>query len=60
MDKRLVKSTTDRKIAGICAGIAEYMNIDPTIIRVIFVLLALLGGPGLLLYVILWFVMPEA
>lgn len=59
-DKRLIRSTTNRMIAGVAGGLAEYMNLDPTLIRLIFVLLALLGGPGLLIYLILWLVMPEA
>jgi len=57
--KRLYRSTTDRKIAGVCGGLAEYFNIDPTIIRVIFILLLLPGGlPGFVPYVILWLVIP--
>lgn len=58
--KRLYRSTTDRKIAGVCGGLAEYTNVDPTIWRVIFVILLLPGGaPGLLPYIILWIVVPE-
>jgi phage shock protein PspC (stress-responsive transcriptional regulator) len=57
--KRLYRSTTDRQIAGVCAGIAEYLNIDPTLVRIIFVILALSAGPGILLYIILWAIMPE-
>lgn len=58
--KRLYRSTTDRKIAGVCGGIAEYFNIDPVIIRVIAVLLLLPGGlPGFIPYVILWVIVPE-
>ena len=57
--KKLYRSTTDKKIAGVSAGIAEYFNIDPTIIRIIFVILLLPGGfPGLIPYVILWIVVP--
>jgi phage shock protein C len=57
--KRLYRSSTDKKIAGVCGGLAEYFNIDPTIIRVIFVLLLLPGGfPGFIPYVILWAVAP--
>lgn len=60
MTKRLYRSTADRKIAGICAGIAEYFGIDPVIVRVIAVLLLLPGGlPGLLPYVVLWIVVPS-
>jgi len=57
--KRLLRSTSNRVIGGVCAGIAEYYNIDPTLVRVGFVLLALLGGPGILLYLILLLVIPE-
>lgn len=57
--KRLYRSTTDKKIAGVCGGLAEYFNIDPTILRVIFVVLVLPGGfPGLIPYVILWAIVP--
>jgi len=57
--KRLLRSTSNRVIGGVCAGIAEYYTIDPTLVRVGFVLLALLGGPGILLYLILLLVIPE-
>jgi phage shock protein PspC (stress-responsive transcriptional regulator) len=57
--KKLYRSTTDRKIAGVCAGLGEYFKVDPTLVRLIFVVLALAGGPGVLLYIILWMVMPE-
>lgn len=58
--KRLYRSTTDKKIAGVCGGIGEYFSVDATIIRVIFVVLLLPGGlPGFLPYVILWFVIPR-
>ncbi len=60
MTKRLYRSTKDRKIAGVCAGIAEYFNIDPTIVRVIAFLLLLPGGlPGFVPYVILWVIVPN-
>ena len=57
--KRLARSTSDRTIAGICAGIAHFFGIDPVIVRVLFVISALAGGPGLILYIVLWIVMPE-
>ncbi len=61
MQKRLFRSRTDRMIAGVCGGIAEYFNIDPVIVRVIFVILLLPGGlPGFIPYVILWVIVPEA
>lgn len=57
--KRLYRSHKDRKIAGVCGGIAEYFNIDPVIVRVIAVLLLLPGGlPGFLPYIILWAIVP--
>ena len=59
--KRLYRSTTDKKIAGICGGIAEYFGIDATIVRIIAVILLLPGGlPGFLPYIILWAVVPVA
>jgi phage shock protein C len=59
-NKQLVRSTQDRMVAGVAAGLADYMNFDPTIVRLLFVLLALAGGPGLIIYLIMWVVMPEA
>lgn len=60
MAKKLYRSTIDKKIAGVCGGIAEYFNLDATIVRVIFLLLLLPGGlPGFLPYVLLWILMPE-
>jgi len=46
-------------IAGVCAGLANYINIDPTIMRILFVLIAFAGGASLLVYIIMWIVMPE-
>jgi len=46
-------------IAGVCSGIANYINIDPTIMRILFVLIAFAGGASLLVYIIMWIVMPE-
>lgn len=57
--KRLYRSRTNVMIGGVCAGLAEYFNMDPTIMRLIFVLLALLGGHGVLLYLIMWLVVPQ-
>jgi phage shock protein PspC (stress-responsive transcriptional regulator) len=56
---RLYRSTTDRKIAGVCGGLAEYFDIDPVLVRAVFVALALIGGLGLLLYVLLWIAVPR-
>ena len=58
--KRLTRSSTDRKLAGVCAGIAEYFDLDPTLIRIGWVIFSLLGGSGLLAYIICAIVMPES
>lgn len=57
--KRLYKSRTDRMIDGVCGGIAHYLNLDPTLVRIAWVLLTLLGGSGILLYFIAMIVMPK-
>lgn len=56
--KRLTKSY-DRKLCGVCGGIAEYLNIDPTIVRLIWLLLVLCAGTGMLAYIIAAIIMPE-
>ncbi len=58
--RRLVRSQ-DRMIAGVCAGIAEYLNLDIALVRIVYVLLTILsaGFPGILIYVIMWIIMPE-
>jgi phage shock protein C len=58
--KRLMRSSTDKKIGGVCAGLADYFDVDPTIVRVVWLLLFLCAGCGLLAYVILWIVLPLA
>lgn len=58
-EKKLVRSTSNKMIAGVCAGVANYLDLDPSLVRIAFVVLALLGGPGIILYIILWIVMPE-
>ncbi|WP_158755274.1 PspC domain-containing protein [Dyella sp. S184] len=60
MEKRLYRSRNDRKLAGVCGGIAEYYGWDPTLVRVAWIVLTLLGGSGILIYLIMWLVMPEA
>ena len=57
--KKLYRSENDKKIAGVCGGIAEYFNIDSTLVRLLLVLFCLLGGSGVLAYIIAWAVMPE-
>ncbi|MBA4506212.1 PspC domain-containing protein [Corynebacterium sanguinis] len=58
--KRLTRSITDRWIAGVCGGVANYFNIDPVLVRIIFIVLILAGIlPGVLLYIAAWIIMPE-
>lgn len=57
--RRLTRSTTDRKIAGVCGGLARYLNIDPTVVRIIFLIAALCGSVGLWAYLIVWITAPE-
>lgn len=58
-NKRLTKSRTDRKICGVCGGLAEYLNLDPTFIRLAWVLLVLAAGTGIFAYIIAAIIMPE-
>jgi phage shock protein C len=57
--QRLYRSQNERMIAGVCGGLAQYFNIDPTIVRLIFVLLVLTASTGFWIYVIMWIVVPE-
>jgi phage shock protein C len=56
--RRLTRSRTDRKIAGVCGGFAAYSGIDANIVRLVMVLLALLGGSGVVLYLVAWVIVP--
>jgi phage shock protein C len=57
--KRLYRSTQDRMFAGVCGGIAEYLEVDPTLVRLVFVALSLMGGPGLIIYIVMMLLVPE-
>ena len=59
MQKKLYKSHTDRKICGVCGGVAEYINLNPTVVRLLWILFACAGGAGLLAYIIAAIVMPD-
>ena len=59
MKKKLFKSRNDRKVAGVCGGIAEYIDIDSTLIRLVWVLLVFCAGTGFLAYIIAAIVMPD-
>ena len=59
MKKKLYKSETNKMLAGVCGGIAEYFNIDPTLVRLGWVVFCALGGSGLLAYIIMAIIMPS-
>ena len=59
MAKKLHLSTSDKKVAGVCGGFAEYFGIDSTIVRIILLVLLLCYGVGLMAYLICWLVMPK-
>ena len=56
--KKLMRSTQNKMVAGVCAGFARYLNVDPTLVRAIYVAMVLLAGFGVLLYLVLWIIMP--
>ena len=58
--KRLYRSRRQRMLAGVCGGIAEYFGWDPSLVRIGWIVLTLLGGSGILLYLIFWLVIPDA
>ncbi len=60
-NKRLARSSSDRWIAGVCAGVAEYFGWDPAIVRLAYVLLSVCsaGFPGTFIYILLWLIMPK-
>jgi phage shock protein C len=57
--KKLYRSTTDRVIGGVAAGLAEYFALDPVLVRILFVIFTFAGGGGVLVYIIMWIVIPE-
>ncbi len=59
MEKRLYKSTTNKMLAGVCGGIGEYFNIDPTLVRLGFVALSFLAGGGVAAYIIAAIIIPQ-
>lgn len=58
--KKLYKSEKNRMFCGVCGGIAEYLKVDPSIIRVLWVLFACLGGSGILAYIIIAIILPDS
>ena len=57
--KRLTRSRTDSKIAGVCGGFASYLDLDVTLVRIVWLMLAFLWGWGIIGYIIAWIVMPQ-
>jgi phage shock protein C len=57
--RKLYRSETQRMIAGVCGGLAEYFNVDATLIRVLFLILAVFGGSGLVIYLVMWIIVPD-
>ena len=57
--RRLTRSTTDRRIAGVCGGLAKYLNVDPTVIRILFLVAIFFGFFGIWAYLIVWLAAPE-
>ena len=58
--KKLCKSNTDRKICGVCGGIAEYFNIDANLVRLVAIIAVVMGGTGVLAYIAAALIIPEA
>ena len=59
MQKKLYRIEANKQVAGVCAGLAEYFDVDVTLLRIAFVVATIVGGPGVLVYIALWFIMPE-
>jgi phage shock protein C len=59
--KKLKRSRKNRRIAGVCGGLAEYFEMDPTMVRILYVLVSVFSAafPGILVYIVLWIIMPE-
>ena len=57
--KKLYKSESDKKLCGVCSGIAKYFSLDPTLVRLALVVFCLLGGSGILAYIIFAIIMPD-
>ena len=59
--KKLLRSRNNKMLAGVCGGLAEYLGIDPTVIRILYVAVSFFSAafPGIIVYIILWVVMPE-
>jgi phage shock protein C len=58
--RKLYRSRSQRMLGGVCGGLAEYFNVDATLIRVLFLVLGVFGGTGLVIYVVMWIIVPDA
>lgn len=58
VQKKLALSRRDKKIAGVCAGFAEYLELDPTLVRLLWLMMALVAGWGVIAYLVAWIIMP--
>ena len=59
MEKKLYRSTKDKKLCGVCGGVAEYFNIDPTLVRLALAISVIFGGVGVIAYIIAALIIPE-
>lgn len=59
MNKKLYRSRSNRVIGGVCGGLAQYLGIDPTVVRLIMALVTFVGGMSILVYLIAWLIIPE-
>lgn len=59
MERKLYRSRTDYMIGGVCGGLAQYFGVDPTVVRVIMALATFVGGMSLLVYLLMWLIIPE-
>ena len=57
--RKLTRSTTDRRIAGVCGGLANYLTVDPVVLRIIFLISLVFGGLGFWAYLVIWLVAPD-
>ena len=60
LPKRLMRSSTDKKIAGVCGGLAEYFDVDPMLVRILWLVMVFFAGTGVLAYLVLWILLPVA
>ena len=57
--RKLYRSRDQRMVAGVCGGLADYFNIDVTVVRVLFLILSVFGGTGLVIYLVMWIIVPD-